>query len=384
MNSTLLVDKATSDDWTVQAPTNEVRRIFSRVRPRLGGLPTHLLRTGNPILHSPSILPSGRAKSLNAGDADILHMHWVQGEMLSISEIGQLRKPVVWTLHDMWAFCGAEHYTEDYRWREGYRKNNRPSYESGFDLNRWTWQRKRKYWLRPIHIVTPSNWLAKCVRESALMQDWPLSVIPNPIDTERWNPIEQALARKLLGLPKDIPLVLFGAMGGDRDPRKGFDLLKVALKSLYNETPELQLVVFGQSQPRAAPDLRFPIHYAGHLHDDLTLRVLYSAATVMVVPSRQEVFGQTASEAHACGTPVVGFDACGLPDIVVHEKTGYLARAFDAEDLAKGIHWVVSNFQRRNQLGKNARAHAVTRFESKVIARKYIETYNIAKREAMK
>jgi glycosyltransferase involved in cell wall biosynthesis len=375
MNSTLLVDKATSDDWTVQTPKNEVRRIFSRVRPRLGSFPTHLLRTGNPVLHSPSILPSGRAKSLNAGDADILHMHWVQGEMLSISEIGQLRKPVVWTLHDMWAFCGAEHYTEDYRWREGYRKNNRPSYESGFDLNRWTWQRKRKYWLRPIHIVTPSNWLAKCVRESVLMCDWPLSVIPNPIDTTLWQPVEQTLARDLLRLPKDIPLLLFGAIGGGQDPRKGFDLLKRALTHLRDDLPELELVVFGQSRPSSPPDLGFPIHYMGHIHDDLSLRVLYSCADALLVPSRQDNLPNTGVESLACGRPIIAFNTGGLSDMVKHKENGYLAEAFDVEDLAKGIHWVLSDQARLVKLGKRARTLAVKNFEAKSIASMYQQLF---------
>lgn len=371
VDSTLLVNNASTDDWTVQAPKTDISRILSRVRPRLGALPTRLLRTRNPILHSPSILPSGRVHELNKGDADVVHLHWVQGEMLSISEIGQILKPVVWTLHDMWAFCGAEHYTEDFRWREGYRGNNRPSYESGFDLNRWTWQRKRKSWLRPMHIVTPSHWLAQCVRESALMRDWPLSVIPNPIDTEQWRPIEQALARELLGLPKDIPLVLFGAIGGGRDPRKGFDLLERALQHLRGNLSELQLVVFGQSRPRNPPDLGFHVHYTGHLNDHLSLRVLYSSADALLLPSRQDNLPNTAIESLACGRPVIAFDIGGLSDVVTHKENGYLAGAFDVEDLARGIHWVISDKARQVQLCEKARALAVRDFEAKTVASHY-------------
>ena len=198
VDSRMWVDSATSGDWTVQGPATKLRKGLAKLRPTLGSsLFKPVFKTGNPIIHSPALLPSGRVDALNASDADVLHLHWVQGEMLSIAEIGRLCKPVVWTLHDMWAFCGAEHYTEEFRWREGYRKDNRPGYESGFDLNRWTWVRKRKHWARPMHIVTPSHWLAQCVRESALMRDWPVSVIPNPIDTERWQPLDQALAREI-------------------------------------------------------------------------------------------------------------------------------------------------------------------------------------------
>lgn len=375
VDSRMWVDSSTSGDWTVQGPATKLRKGLGKIRPTLGsGFFNPVFKTGNPILHSPAILPSGRVNALNNSDADVLHLHWVQGEMLSIAEIGRLRKPVVWTLHDMWAFCGAEHLTEEFRWREGYRKGNRPSYESGFDLNRWTWNRKRKHWQRPMSIVTPSHWLAQCVRESALMRDWPVSVIPNPIDTERWQPMEQALARELLGMPNDVPLLLFGTFGANAARHKGFDLLQSALQHLRGEVPNLQLVVFGQLRPKDPPDLGFPIHYTGHLHDDLTLRTLYSAADVMVVPSRQESFGQTASEAHACGTPVVAFDTCGLPDIVSHHETGYLAKPFDAEDLARGIVWVLENGE-TVRLRKQARAVAIERFSYPTVAAQYQSTY---------
>lgn len=371
----MLVDWAVSGDWTVDVRSSKLHKGIAKVRPTLGRvLFKPIVRSKNLNSLSPSILPSGRAETLNASDADILNLHWVQGEMLSIAEIGKLAKPMVWTLHDMWAFCGAEHYTEDLRWKHGYTPKNRPNNESGFDLNRWTWARKLKHWKKPIHIVTPSHWLAECVRESALMQGWPVSVIPNPIDTERWKPIDQQLARELLGLPKDKHLLLFGAISGSQDPRKGFDLLQDALGKLRGEISDMHLVVFGQASPKNPPDLGFPIHYMGHLYDDLSLRALYSAADVMVVPSKQEAFGQTASEAHACGTPVVAFNTGGLIDIVKHKHNGYLAAAFETDDLAAGITWVLKNIQSKS-LRDSARATAVQRFSSNVISNLYNMLY---------
>ena len=374
VDSTMWVNNATAGDWTIESPASKWSTAISRIRPQVGGLLRKALRTENPIIHSPAILPSNWVKRVNASDADVVHLHWVQGEMLSIAEIGRIERPIVWTLHDMWAFCGAEHYTEEFRWRGGYCRDNRPAYESRFDLNRWTWERKRKHWKRPMQVVTPSRWLADCVRESALMRDWPVSVIPNCVDTDRWKPLEQSLARELLDLPPDVPLLLFGAMGGGRDPRKGFDLLTAALGYLRGEIPGLELVVFGQFAPRNPPDLGFPIHYTGHLHDDLSLRALYSAAAAIVVPSRQEAFGQTASEAQACGTPVVAFNIGGLPDIVEQQHTGYLAKAFETEDLAAGIRWVVEAGVAQS-LGTQARERAVARFSSAVVAEQYRAVY---------
>lgn len=405
LDSTMLVSLAESGDWTVEGPGSPLGRAMARIRPHAGTGPRALLRTENPIIHSPAILPSGWARRLNGSDADVIHLHWVAGEMLSIREIGRLTKPVVWTLHDMWAFCGAEHYTDDHRWRDGYQPDNRPGHESGFDLNRWTWNRKRKYWRRPMHIVTPSTWLADCVRESTLMRDWPVTVIANPLDTEHWRPLPQAMARELLGLPADVPLALFGALGGGRDPRKGFDLLLRAFEHL-RESPQargLELVVFGQLAPQSPPDLGFPIHYTGHLHDDLSLRVLYSAADVLVIPSRQDNLPNTGVEAQACGTPVVAFDIGGLPDIVAHQHTGYLAKAFDVADFAHGIGWVLearstsSSFRAvvqsrggagaaaKNHIGPaeldmriNARNRAVKQFAYLRVAEQYRAVYRSA------
>lgn len=373
----MAVNKSISGDWSVDGPQSQRAKVLASLRSPLGNQLRRVLCTGNPIIHSPAILPSGWPRHLNSSNADLVHMHWVTGEMLSIVDIGRIRKPLVWTLHDMWAFCGAEHYTEDQRWRDGYKRNNRPPHESGFDLNRWTWKRKRKYWQRPIHIVTPSRWLANCARESQLMQEWPVSVVPNVINTDDWRPIEQRMARDLLGLPMDVPLLLFGAMGGSRDPRKGFDLLVEALSHLRGEIDGLELVVFGQMPPRDKPDLVFPIHYTGHLHDDVSLKVLYSAADLLAIPSRQDNLPNTGVESLACGTPVIAFNTCGLPDIVSHRENGYLADAFDTVDFAEGIRWVMQQHP-ANLLRQSARQSAVDRFSPAVVVPQYLEVYQQA------
>lgn len=374
IDSMMCVNSANSGDWTVQGPVGKVAKLVVRVRPQAAALARALLRTENSILHSPNILPSAWSRRFNSSGIDVAHLHWVAGEMMSIADIGRFRKPVVWTFHDMWAFCGAEHYTEDLRWRESYSSVNRPAYEGGFDLNRWTWRRKKKHWQRPMHIVTPSHWLSDCVRESALMHDWPVTVVPNAIDTDAWQPIEKRFARELFGLPKDAPIALFGAIGGGKDYRKGFDLLRGALDTLLGEVSGLELLVFGELPPKDPVDLAFPIHYVGHLHDELSLRVLYSAADVLVIPSRQDNLPNTGVEALACGTPVVAFDAGGLPDIVQHQVSGYLAKAFDVTDLANGIRWVLENAT-DSGLGSNARKHAVSLFSYPVVARQYEKVY---------
>lgn len=378
VDSRMHVSGATSGDWTVQAPDSRWMNGISKIRQPLVGLLVNTLHTENRVLHSPAILPSCWPRRLNRLDTDVIHLHWVAAEMMSVADIGRLHAPVVWTLHDMWGICGAEHFTEDFRWRDGYTQHNRPVYESGFDLNRWTWQRKLKLWRRPMHIVTPSRWLADCVRHSAIMQDWPVSVVPNAIDTEAWQPIDKRISRRILHLPEDCPLLLFAATGGTRDPRKGFDLLNSAVDHLRGEMAGMELVILGELAPKEPVNLGFPIHYAGHLHDDVSLCLFYSAADAVVVPSRQDNLPNCGVEAHACGTPVVAFDVCGLPDIVDHQKTGYLAKPFDTEDLARGIQWVLSDAERRSMLCTQSRRDAVARFSFPVVAEQYLQVYNAA------
>jgi glycosyltransferase involved in cell wall biosynthesis len=377
VDSRLWVCKSESGDWTVNGPCGKFDKAMIMLRPYIASYFTKTLTTSNSTTHSPSVLPSNFVARINSSDADVVHLHWVHGEMLSVKDIGRIKKPIVWTLHDMWGFCGAEHYSDELRWRDGYHRNNRPINESGFDLNRWTWGRKRKYWKRSMHIVTPSQWLAVCAQNSALMKDWPVSVVPNAIDTKSWSPIKKNIARDILGLPSDVPLLLFGAIGGGSDPRKGFDLLLDALKFLSEESNirGLELMVFGQMAPKIPINLGFPIHYTGHLHDDISLRLLYSAADALVIPSRIDNLPNTGLEAQACACPVIGFKVGGLPDIITHKHNGYLAEAFDIKDLAQGVSWVINN-RVTCVLQKQSRERAEDCYSFSTISKKYLSIYN--------
>ena len=334
----------------------------------------------NPILHTFGQNSAALVDELNASDADILNLHWIS-DMLSIADIARLRKPIVWTLHDMWPFCGGEHYAPDdesARFRQGYRTDNRPSGESGPDLNRSAWEAKRKAWAsQHFTIVGDSYWLAECAKVSMLFCDANIHTIHYPLEMDNlWRPIPRDMARFVLGLPMDKKLILMGAVGGVADPRKGGDLLRDALGLM----PELssgtvELMIYGQSQPNNDDIWPCPVHWFGRVCDDRILVLAYSAADVMVVPSRQEAFGQTALEAQACGIPVVSFKIGGLPDIISHKVTGYLARPFEISDLADGIKWVLQEEQRRLALSLAARDSAMNLFSEPAIAEKYTELY---------
>ena len=384
--SSMRVINKQSDDQTVFAgkvPTRVWVRYSRELKRQFNRRVLRDFKTRNQILHSPASIDSGLPTTPLFKQADLLHLHWLGFETLSIEEVGRLRTPLVWTLHDQWAFCGAEHYSDfnnEERFDVGYTSASRPAHESGPDLNRLTWLRKQRAWNKPIQIVCPSTWLAECTRRSALMSNWPISVIPNPIDLSRWAPVDQSQARSLLNLPKDRLLVLFGAFGGTRDPRKGAHLLFDAINQLSRgmaakSLDHLEFVVFGQSQPTCPPDFGFPIHYFGHQYDDLSLRLLYAAADVFVIPSCQDNLPNTGLEAHACGTPVVAFRTGGLVDIVDDRVTGVLAEPFDSASLAEAIHWVLEDRMRSCQLGINARQRAERLWDPRRVAEMYSDLY---------
>lgn len=370
LESTFWVDLKRTADPTVNGSDSSVRK---RIRESIGLQFVKWLAPGGSGRLSPAIVRSGWPRRLNGTDADIVHLHWINDEMLSIGDIARFRQPIVWTLHDMWAFCGAEHYSEDDRWRIGYRRHT-----GSLDFNRWVWRRKRRLWKRPFHIVTPSHWLAGLVTESELMRHWPVSVIHNAIDTDRWRPVDQLAARDILGLPLDEAIVVYSADGGTTDPRKGFDLLKDAFGHLRGSGQHLHIAVVGQDAMAEAKRDIPEVSYLGRVQDDLSLKVIYSAADVVVIPSRQDNLPNAGVESMACGTPVVAFNTGGLPDIVDHKQTGYLAKAFDTTDLASGLEWALDTTRREGKghgLSKAARGAAVQRFSYEKVGTQYIELY---------
>jgi glycosyltransferase involved in cell wall biosynthesis len=335
--------------------------------------------TKNRILHSRADVWTGLAREINRRDPDVVNLHWLGTGTLSVQEIGAISSPIVWTLTDMWAFCGSEHYASDGRFSAGYLPGNRPTDETGLDWNRIVWKQKMQHWRRPMHIVAKSRWLADCARRSALMGSWPISVIPNPIDLQFWAPVEQAAARDILSIPRDCQVITFGAVGGDRQPIKGGDLLFDALRRLsamFSNGSRIHLVIFGDDSPGTKPvDFPFPVHRVGRLSDDRLLKLAYSAADAVVVPSRADNLPNTAIEAQACGVPVVAFRVGGLPDIVEDGVTGRLVDPFDVHQLALAIAWVLEDENRQRHLGREARSQAGLKFDPRIVASQYAEVF---------
>jgi len=374
----MLVQSKKSDDYSVIGPQTKWQKIFGKLRPTLDSIPIRFYKQRKGIIFSPAILPDNINKKIQDINPDIIHLHWISAGFIRIETLAKINKPIVWTLHDMWAFTGGCHYDEEcgkYNKNCGYCPTLGSNKKN--DLSYKIFKRKEKFWKNlNLTIVTPSSWLGECAKKNLLFYKTRVEVIPNGIDLNRFKPIDKNIARDILCLPKDKKLILFGALSALGDKRKGFLLLKEALKKLSSkENKDIELVIFGSSKPRNEENLGFKTHYLGRLNDEISLAVVYSAADTMIVPSIQEAFGQTASESMSCGTPVVAFGTTGLLDIVNHQINGYLAKPFDTTDLAYGIKWVLEDSIRWKQLSRNAREKVIKEFDIIKVAKRYTDLY---------
>ena len=378
VNSQILAGYKSSNDETVRLMPTQLGEKFKSIRPKLNRLPLKLYPKLGQVIFSPQWVPDSLAPEVAKINPDVINLHWVCEGYMQIETLAKFKKPVVWTLHDMWAFTGGCHYSENCdRYMNSCGACPQLHSTKDTDISRWIWQRKAQAWQNlDLTLVTPSNWLAQCAKSSSLFKKYPVKVIANGLDPEVYKPLNRPQVRESLNLPQNKQLVLFGAMQGTDDRWKGFPLLVPALQSLSKSgwQDKIELLVFGSSQPENPIDVGFKTHYLGRLEDE-SLAKVYAAADVMVVPSRYEAFGQTASEALACGTPVVAFDVTGLKDIVDRQQNGYLAKPYETEDLARGIAWVLEDPDRHQKLCRSARLKVEEKFTLEVQARAYKNLY---------
>jgi glycosyltransferase involved in cell wall biosynthesis len=376
VESQLLVRAKFSTDETVISE----KTLITKLGPPLSSVPLKLYPKREQTMFSSQWFMDKIASRVAQLNPDIIHLHWICNGFLQVESLSRFKKPLVWTLDDLWPLTGGCHYPyECDRYMTACGRCPQLKSQKDWDLSRWIWQRKFKAWKNlNLTLVGPSHWAAECARTSSLFKDRRIEAIPYGLDTSVYKPVNQQTARSLLNLPQDKKLILYGAASGvTSDPRKGFQFLYPALKSLSASKwqDQLEVAVFGMSEPKTPIDLGLKSHYLGRFSDDVALSLVYSAADVMVVPSTHETFGQTASEALACGTPVVAFDVTGLKDFVSHQQNGYLAHPYEVEDLIKGITWVLEDDERLHKLGIAARNKAEQELSLEIYAHRHLSIY---------
>ncbi|MGD9781183.1 MAG: glycosyltransferase [Kiritimatiellia bacterium] len=308
-------------------------------------------------------------KSIRGFSPDVTHLHWINHGMLSLCDVARLKGPVVWTLHDSWAFTGGCHSPQDCaKFRE--RCGGCPELKSrrDRDLSRWNWNRKRAAWAQAdFTVVAPSRWLADMAKSSSLLAGKRIETIPNAVDTAIFRPMDRAWARREMGLPENAPVFLFAAHGAATDWNKGMDLWRAALAAVAREYPGAVAALAGAP----AGSLPLPVHELGTLSPE-RLAMAMAAADATVVPSRMENLPNVVAESLACGTPVAAFAVGGIPEMIRPGETGFLAQPHDPADLARGICELLA---RGGGMRAACAAFARETYAPETVARRHLDLY---------
>jgi glycosyltransferase involved in cell wall biosynthesis len=335
------------------------------------------LQTTNSMVHSISKLSKIDIAFINKSDFDIVHLHRAGGGVISIEDIAKIEKPIVWTMHDSWLFCGAEHHPnileKDTRFIEGYTKKNFPKTSSGVDICRQTWERKKKMWKNcKFNVISPSNYEAISFEKSALFKGQKATVIPNVIPNV-FRQINVKEFKKYMNIPSNKKIIGFGSVSSNKI--KGGDYLLKSLAMLKDRN-NLHIVIFGDLQSEFINSIKIQNTVLGAIFNEKILALIYNCLDCFVCPSLIESFGLVSLEALFCGVPVAAFNTGGIPDIVKHKKNGYLAKPFIASDLAKGIEFCLAN---KKELSKKALEIAKSDyFSEKNIVEKHLEVYKFS------
>lgn len=314
--------------------------------------------------------------------ADIIHLHWVNQAMLSLNGVRKIirsGKPVVWTLHDMWACTGICHQADTCdRWLNGCGHCPLLKGNCAYDLSHYTYKRKQKLFSEgKVTFIACSNWLADIAQRAPLLKGQQVVSIPNPIDTRFFHPQDKKAARRRLGLPADKHLLLFVAYKAT-DKNKGIDYLRQAISIIKEQHPKLaeQLCVVPVGHEAESLRHAFACEVCPHdyVTEQQTMLDLYNAADLLMMPTLMDNLPNTIVEAMACGVPCVGSNVGGLPQMITHGIDGYLAHLRDAEDFAQGIEQLLLSSDYA-QMSAAARQKAVTSYSEEAVARKYIEIY---------
>jgi glycosyltransferase involved in cell wall biosynthesis len=327
------------------------QKVISRIDNKIQD---YLVRKTNKLLGSFSypVLGSDVAKLPEIQEADIIYIHWALNGFLNFSsfrKIFRLNKPVIIFLHDMWAVTGGCHHSFNCEKYKTTGCNNCPMFfnDKEHDLSAAEFKKKLKLYssFDNICFVSPSKWLYDCAKASLLTRNKPVYYIPNILDDMLFKPMDKRKAKQILNIDPDETVISFGAISIS-SPYKGWLYLQKAMEILKQDEnlKNVTALIFGSEYSQEIADtIPFKTKFMGYLKDEYSTLLIYNAADVFVAPSLAEAFGYVVMEALSCGTPVVGFNVGGIPDMISHKENGYLANYKDAEDLAAGVKYCLQH-----------------------------------------
>ncbi len=315
-------------------------------------------------------------------DADAILLNWVNQGFLSlkgVAKIAELGKPVIWTMHDMWNMTGICHHAGDcnhFRMECGDCRLM-GKHRGRHDLSRRVWLKKRELLPGSICYVAVSNWLASKARDSKLLGESRIEVIPNAFPMKPSERTERQPERPLR--------LLFGAARLD-DPIKGLPVLVEMTKAIVRKYPDLagriEIVTFGGvKNPDSMTGMAIPHRHLGMLRGDEEVRRVYEESDVLVSASSYETLPGTLVEAQAYGCIPVSFNQGGQRDIVDHLTTGYIAEYSSdpseaASRLADGVAWaagIISDSETYGNMLEKMRKSVSERFSGESVAEAYLQ-----------
>jgi glycosyltransferase involved in cell wall biosynthesis len=305
-------------------------------------------------------------------------LHWINQGFLSLTDIRklvELGKPVVWTTHDMWFGTAVCHYPDDCeQYKAACVQCPKQQKHSLRNLAKRTFLKKIQMPLSGLTFVGCSRWITHLAQQSKPLAGALTTSIPNPIDTNVFKPIDKCEARKRLGLPVGKRLLLFVAAKLS-DNRKGVTHLVEACQLLKKEKAiNTEVLLIGKGAEELTSQFSFPVRELGYISDVEKIVLAYSCADLFIIPSLEDNLPNTIMEAMACGTPCVGFDAGGIPEMIDHKQNGYVAEYKNSKDLAEGIEWVLENTEKLG-LPDACVKKVKENYSEGVVASKYIALY---------
>ncbi len=330
---------------------------------------------------SPGWVGALSGKKINESNSDIVHAHWINGGLISIRQLGRIKKPLVWSMLDFWPVMGAEHYSDigpNSRWVQGFDKAPRNLMDFGLDICRISAGMKRRHWSQ-IHAVVPGKWMLNQVQKSALLPSLNPIVIPPALDTGMYFPVEKKHARNELGIRPEVFVIGYG---GGTSGRKGWDVFQEIVSREFTRVPNVEFLVFGSDFLPSELRSRYPVRQLGKIKVEEKLRLAYSSMDVLIMPSKMDTYGLIAQEAQSCGVPVICFEDTGVADVIANQISGFAVKDFSVAAMLNALDGLVNSPDKLEYMSKSARKRATDNWRYDIVSQKYIELYaNILDRQ---
>ena len=318
-----------------------------------------------------SLVSASKAKSLRDNNLNHQFRKFLQKEKFDAVNIHNLHSagwpislvstaleyaPVIWTLHDCWSFLGSFYPTHCPASSDSLK----------FELKSFWRSIKCSPPQHSLTAATPSDWINK----QAILSHWngfKVHTIQNPVPKSFFEPLDRKSCKKALGLSLEKPSILCIA-GNLTEERKGGPILKGILESEVQD--HCQLMLIGEGNGLNNPGVK----NLGYVQDEITLRIAYHAADVLLHPAQVDNLPNTVAESMSCGTPVLAFNIGGLPEMVIHQKSGWLVEEMNTNAMIKKLNSVLQTKQAYD-LRQSTKETSESLFNEKKVADDYFKAF---------